>query len=376
MLNQDVLKRVRAAGGRVDRKWWIGIVCILLLAAAGLRIIYKPQPQIERSPLVKTERVTLAPAAEPFTYAGEVRGRYETSLAFQTGGRIVQRNVELGSSVRAGSVLFALDPKDLQEGVNNAAAAVAAARSQLRLAEVNLARYQKLHESGAVSRAELDRARTGYETAAAGLEQAQAGYGTVDNQLGYSQLTAPADGVVAEVNAEEGQVVAAGQKVVTLVRDGDLEVEINVPENRLPALQSASEVSVSFWALTDIQVRGKIREVAPMADKTVRTYKVRVGLIDPAPQIKLGMTAKVAVTPPQGEAAPYIPLAAIYQAGEKPAVWVVKNQTVNLVPVRVGRFADNKVEVLEGLDDGVIIVTAGVHKLREGETVRIAGDVK
>lgn len=374
MNKETVLQKLRAMAGKTSRLWIGGVVCILLVGLVAFRMVNKPQPQIPHTPLVKTERITLSAAAQSFTYSGEVRGRYETSLAFQTGGKIIQRNVDLGNAVHAGDVLFALDPKDLQEGVNNAAAAVTAARSQLRLAAVNLERYQKLHESGAVSQAELDRARTGYETAAASLEQALAGYSTVGNQLDYSRLLATANGVVAEVNAEVGQVVAAGQKIVTLVQDGEMEVEINVPENRLDELQKAQDLTISFWALDDVEVRGKVREIAPMADKTVRTYKVRISLTETLPQVKLGMTAKVAIAPPQGRALAYIPIAAVYQAGGTPAVWVVKNHTVTLNPVRIGRFADNKVEILEGLEDGAVIVTAGVHKLQEGEAVRIAGE--
>ncbi|WP_156478580.1 efflux RND transporter periplasmic adaptor subunit [Anaerosporomusa subterranea] len=376
MSKEVLIAKTKSAAGNLDRKLWIGgiLVLILLLSFALFKMINKPQNQTAHTPLVRTERVAFAADALSFTYSGEVHARYETILAFQIGGKIIQRNVELGSAVRAGDVLFAIDPKDIREGVNSAGATVAAARSQLRLAEVNLERYRKLYESGAVSQAEVDRAQTTYETTEASLNQALAGYSTVGNQLDYSRLVANANGVVAEVSAEVGQVVAAGQKVITLVQDGEMEIEINVPENRLDELQKAQDLTVNFWALKDVTVKGKVREIAPMADKAARTYKVRISLAEAAPQVKLGMTAKVAVAPKNGKVLAYIPLSAIYHSGDTPSVWVVKDHAVTLVPVRVGRFADNKVEIQEGLENGAVVVTAGVHKLQEGEKVRIAGE--
>jgi membrane fusion protein, multidrug efflux system len=72
----------------------------------------------------------------------------------------------------------------------------------------------------------------------------------------------------------------------------------------------------------------------------------------------------------------YIPLSAIYQTSDAPDVWVINNGVVNLKPVKIGAFADGKVQVLDGLQEGEVIVTAGVHKLREGQKVRATGDVQ
>lgn len=375
-MSKEVLAEMPQSGGILkNHKFWLaGIILLILFGCILLRAIVKPQPQAIHTPLVRAERVNVGNTASSYTYSGDVRARYETALAFQTGGKIIQRYVEAGSVVHAGDVLLAIDPQDIRETVNSAGAAVAAAQSQLRLAEVNWERYRKLYESGAVSKAEADRAQTGYETAKAGLNQALASYNAVGNQLDYSRLLANADGVIAEVVAEAGQVVAAGQKVLTLVQDGELEVEISVPENRLEELRHAKELLVSLWALPDVTISGTIREIAPMADKATRTYRVRISLAEPVPQIKLGMTAKVTVIPHHGKETAYIPLSAIYQSGDTPSVWVIKDQVVHLTPVRIGRLVNNKVEIIDGLDNGSLIVTAGVHKLQEGEQIRIAGE--
>ena len=129
------------------------------------------------------------------------------------------------------------------------------------------------------------------------------------------------------------------------------------------------QLSVSFWALPGIVTDGKVREISPIADKVARTYKVRILLANPPQQMKLGMTANVEVQAvnPSGKKTAFIPLSAIYQTDETPKVWVIKDTLVALRPIKIGEFGNGKVQVLEGLADGEVIVTAGVHKLREGQ---------
>ena len=188
-------------------------------------------------------------------------------------------------------------------------------------------------------------------------------------------MTAGADGVISEIKAEEGQVVAAGQTVMTLVQTDELEVEIAVPENRIDDVAVGTPVKVSFWALSQ-EVNGTVREVAPMADSTSRTYKVRVSIPNPPEGMQLGMTASVAVAHEGGNssAGSVLPLSAIYQTGDAPEVWVVTDDdTVALKSVEVENFGDNTV-LVHGLAPTDVVVTAGVHKLREGQAVRTEAD--
>ena len=127
--------------------------------------------------------------------------------------------------------------------------------------------------------------------------------------------------------------------------------------------------------MPDITVDGNVREISPIADATTRTYKVRVTLQNPPPQVKLGMTASVHAADINGENKPAveIPLSALYQTDGAPGVWVVKNNIVSMQPVKVGEFGNSRIQVLSGINPGETIVTAGVHKLRNGQQVRIAG---
>lgn len=351
--------------------------CVILFSLAMVLLLTgcaKTATTVEEVLPVRAQVINWDGMGRNASYSGEVRGRYESQLAFQVNGKIIKRYVELGSVVQQGDALMEIDPKDIQQAVNSSSAQVASADSQLRLAEQNLNRYRQLYEENAVSRMQYEQYQNAYDVAAAAARQASAQYSQGANQLGYSTLYANNAGVIASISAEAGQVVGAGQAVVTLVQDGEREIEINVPENSLSALNQAPQIKVTFWALPGITVEGKVREISPVADKVARTYKVRISLLNSPAEVKLGMTASVLIANPAGQQAAYIPLAAVYQTGNQPHVWVITNGAVNLRTVKLGVFGSDKVQVLEGLQQGDLVVTAGVHKLREGQKVRVAGD--
>jgi membrane fusion protein, multidrug efflux system len=349
---------------------------IALCIAGGM--IWNGHRQIK----VVTEEVTAvqiavintAGMAQEYTYSGEVRGRYESRLAFQVNGKIIKRFVEIGSTVRAGDALLQIDSKDLQQLVNSNSAQVYGAESQLKLAESNLNRYKQLYDHGVVSRAVLDQFENQYDAAVAATRQTSAQLSAGENQLDYSTLYADHSGVISNINVEAGQVVSAGQPVMTLVQDGEWEVEISVSENRIDELRKLPQIKVAFWALPNVSADGTVREIAPMADPLTRTYKVRISLINPSPEIKLGMTASVTLLGIEAQSSATIPLSAVYQNGDTPCVWVVTDDTVTLRPIQTGKFGNGTVQVVAGLQPGDRIVTAGVHKLSEGQKVKLGGD--
>ncbi|MDU4960392.1 MAG: efflux RND transporter periplasmic adaptor subunit [Sporomusaceae bacterium] len=361
-------------------------LCFALAAIAGLGLLgglilknhNQQQAVVNEIPVVRTAIINTASSSRNYTYSGEVRGRYESQLAFQVNGKIVRRNVQLGSTVQAGEVLMQIDAKDVLQTVNNYSAQVASAESQLQLAESNLKRYRELLEGGAISHSLYDQYVNAYHVAAAGVRQARAQYEQGANQLDYTLLKADKGGIVSAITAEIGQVVNAGQVVATVVQDGEREVEISVPENRIEELRNAAKIQISFWALRQTTTDGRIREISPAADPATRTFKVRVTLTTPPPEIKLGMTAAVAVADNNTVwSAISIPVTAVYQtANATPGVWIVtSDKTVTLRAIQTGNYGgDNTVQVTSGLRQGERIVVAGVHKLTEGQQVSLDGE--
>lgn len=329
--------------------------------------------------LVKTQKVQSGNNGENGNYAGTVRGRYETNMAFQVGGRILNRNVQLGDVVHAGDVLMSIDSRDVVQQSNQGDAQVAAAKSKLELAQTNLNRYRQLYAQEAVPAMVLDQYQASYDAALSAYNQAVAQAALGHNAMGYTNLVAGSDGVISSISCEAGQVVGAGQTVLTLIQSKELEIEINVPESHLQDVSVGKQVEVSFWALKGVTCQGVIREIAPMADSVTRTYKVRVAMAEPPAGMKLGMTANVkcseAAAAADSSTDVMLPLSAIYQVDDISKVWVVDpdTMTLSLVSVKVENFGNNQVKV-SGLQNGTIVVTAGVHMLREGIKVRLSED--
>lgn len=358
------------------------LLCILIpLALTGCG---NQETASEKAPLVKTQTITLGNGQNTGSFPGVVRGRYETNMSFQIGGRILQRYVQAGDQVHAGDVLMTIDNRDVLQQSNQGEAQVAAAKAQLELSRSNLNRYSTLYAQDAIPASVLDQYQTAYDAAQASYNQALAVANQGQNALGYANLVAASDGVISAVNAEAGQVVGAGQVVLTLVQTQELEVEINVPESRIADVTVGKEAEVSFWSLGNQTIAGVVREVSPMADKVAGTYKVRISLPQPPAGLHLGMTATITIASlntvtdqpamQQGDNDfAILPISAIFQTNNKPQVWIVDkdNLTLSLKDVQVEDFAKDKLKV-HGLSNGDIVVIAGVHKLREDTKVRLA----
>ena len=351
---------------------------LVLTAFVGWRVVSVLKPPVTEEriiPVVRTVAVGETTADGTAVYPGEVRGKYESNLAFQAGGKIVTRSVNLGDMVRAGQVLMEIDPKDIRQSYDADQAAYQAALSNYNLARDNYARYSKLYEQNAVSAMVRDQYKTQLDAADATLRSAQAKWNVSQNQMGYTQLVSDHDGTVASISAEIGQVVGAGTPVVTIVQDGSREIQIFVPENRLGQIKTGQAATITFWALNNIKASGHISEIAPMADSVTRTYKVKVAVDSMPEQAKLGMTAKVALHTGT-EQMIVIPASAIYQTNDQAQVWVVRDGKTVLVNVVTAGYEGSGVRIAGGLSSGDVVVTGGVNKLSEGLEVRLESSDK
>lgn len=347
------------------------LACCSLVLLAGCS---KKLEKVEEVRPVRAVRLSADNADMVAEFPGEVRARVESRLGFRVGGKIVSRKVDVGSSVKRGQVLMQLDPQDLQLAQAQANAGLAAAQSNRDLARAELKRYQDLREKNFVSQAVLDSKETAFKAAQASYDQAVAAYRNQSNQAGYAVLIADVDGVVTGVDAEAGQVVAAGTPVVRVAQTGDREVVIGIPEDKVDALRKISDVRVRTWANPDQSIPGKIREVSPVADPATRTYTAKVAVPSSVDGIKLGMTAYVAFAAKTPDAVIKLPLTALFQEKSSTAVWVIENGTVRLVPVKVAGTLGNDILVAGGVSSGQTIVTAGVNLLKPGQKVKILGD--
>ena len=347
-------------------------VPIRVLAVALLAVVASCDKRTEAPASTRPVRaieIALQPDEQDTSYTGDVRARWESALGFRVPGKIVARLVEVGSRVHKSDVLARLDPEDQRLSAEAARQQLRAARSDYEQAKADLVRYKDLVAKGFVSAAEFDRRQTAFDTAAAHLEQATAQLELNRNQAAYTQLRADHDGVVTAVQAEVGQVVSAGQPVVKVARLEEKEVAVSVPENRLAELRAPREVDITLWATPGKTYQGRIREISPSADAVTRTYTVKVTVLDPDSAVQLGMTANVFLREATRPLVARLPLTALFQKGNEPAVWVIDPKTgqVSLREVQIGRYTQDYVIVVSGLQAGELVVRAGVHKLTPGD---------
>ncbi len=347
----------------------------LLLATGLVAACSKPEPAPEPVRAVKVVTVGASTLQVAHEFAGEVRPRVESRLGFRVPGKLVRRLAEVGQRVQPGQVLAQLDAQDLQLSADAARAQVAAARTNRDLAEADLRRFAALREQNFISGAELERRESTFKAAQAQLEQAQAQLAAQANQARYADLVADAAGVVTAVEAEPGQVVAAGTPVVRIARDGPRDAVFSVPEDKVAGFGPGLPVGVRPWNATTV-LEGKVREVAASADPVTRTFAVKVGL-ETREAPPLGAT--VTVLPRGVAAAPQVlklPTSALRQEGAGTAVWVLDpaSMTVRSQAVQVATADGNEAVIAGGLQAGQQVVAAGVHVLQPGQKVRLWQD--
>lgn len=348
---------------------------VALLLASAFLLAACSQPAAPQEPIraVKVVSVGVAGLASGAEYAGEVRARTESRLGFRVGGKIVRRQAELGQQVRAGDVLAQLDPQDFKLAEQAARAQLAAALTSRDLAAADFKRFKELRDQNFISGAELERRESTLKAAQAQVDQAQAQATGQGNQASYAVLVADVPGVVTAVDAEPGQVVAAGAPVVRVAQNGPRDVVFNVPEDKVALVKIGAPVEVRMWA-GNAALKGQVREVAASADPVTRTFAVKVAL-DTKDLLPLGATVTV-VTGPLGAQAPQViklPTSALLQSGKSTVVWVVdmSTMTVGAQPVQILTADSNDVVVASGLRPGMVVVVAGVHVLAPGQKVTI-----
>lgn len=327
-----------------------------------------PAPPAPLRP-VKSMRIVLEPSEAALSLPGEVRARHEAPLGFRVGGKVVECRVNLGDTVRQGQILARLEPTDLQLAAQGGAAGEAQARSALALAETELNRYRSLREKGFVSAAALDQKQATADVARAALDAMQSAHSEQARKVDYTALAADSDGVITSYDCNSGQVVAAGQPVLSLARGSTKEIAVQVSEAELQHFRSAS-FTVSLNALPGKTWHGTLRELAAAADPATRTYAARIAVQDAGAAMQLGMSASVEVRA-AGEQVMRLPLAAVIGRDGNPGAWIVDGSgSVHRVAITLGEVEDNSVRVIAGLNSGDTVVTAGASLLREGEKVK------
>jgi membrane fusion protein, multidrug efflux system len=309
-------------------------------------------------------------------FSGVVQAHIETILSFRIPGKITERPILLGQHVVIGQVLAKIDPQDIQLAEKSANAQMTAAGNALKLAEDNYQRFETLKKESFISSAELEKYANMLKGAQAQYQQAKSESQIKSNQFQYATLKAGASGVLTSVNAQVGQVVAAGTPIVSLAQDGSRDVVFSVPENILKDIKIGMPMDVKSWS-DNRRIVGKVREIAASADPSTRTFVVKVA-IGANDNLALGSTVSVTMLRTHGgkDALISVPTSALFQDGQATAVWVVDpmHKTVAKRDISIHTADGNSAIVSSGITVGDIVVTAGIHELHAGQHVMIYND--
>jgi RND family efflux transporter MFP subunit len=299
----------------------------------------------------------------------------QSDLGFRVSGKVLERLVDTGQTVKRGQLLMRIDPVDLKLAVHAQEEAVAAARARARQTVDDEARYRNLRGTGAISASAYDQAKAAADAAKAQLKAADAQAEVARNANRYAELVADADGVVMETLAEPGQVVATGQVVVRVAHAGRREAVIQLPETLRPTVGSTGQATL--FGKEGVAVPTTLRQLSDAADRLTRTFEARYVLEGDLANAPLGTTVTIQI--PDGPASVrngmQVPIGSLFDAGKGPGVWVINGEPAKVTwrPVAVQHLDDDGARIAGELAQGDRIVALGAHLLREGELVRVAG---
>jgi membrane fusion protein, multidrug efflux system len=323
---------------------------------------------------VRTVVVEKGGLGQSIVLTGQIQAEKEVALAFRIGGRIIERSVDAGDSVKPDQVVAKLDPQNELNSLRSARAALSAAKARLEQDSNHFDRQETLLQQGWTTRANFDQAQQALRTAQATVDDAKAQVEIAEDRVSYTQLKAGLRGTITRRAAESGEVVQAGQTVFMVARETGWDAVFDVPAQLLRTAPGDADVIIALTDDPGVTAKGRVRQVDPQADPVTRTFRVRVTVNDPPPAMRLGATVSGRVEVDHGHGIS-LPASALTSRDKTPAVWVVDpdSLTVALKPVEVLRFDPGTVVLSGGLDGGEIVVTAGVQALHPGQKVRPLG---
>lgn len=347
-------------------------ICVLPFALGACGEKAHTDPRTE-APLVRAVVVQSASATSR-SFTGTVAARVQSDLGFRVSGKVLERLVDAGQTVKRGQPLMRIDPVDLKLAAHAQQEAVAAARARAQQTADDEARYRDLRGTGAISASAYDQIKAAADAAKAQLNAAEAQADVARNASRYTELVADGDGVIMETLAEPGQVVSAGQPVVRLAHAGRREAVVQLPETLRPVIGSAGQATL--FGKEGISVPAKLRQLSNAADRLTRTFEARYVLEGDLANAPLGATVTIQIPdgpPSAAQGGLQVPIGALFDAGKGPGVWVITGEPakVSWQPVTVQHLDDGGARIAGHIKQGDRVVALGAHMLREGTQVRM-----
>lgn len=350
---------------------------LLLLAASVLASCGGSDQENKVLRNVRYEKVLAANGIRFRTFAGVARSGMESKISFRVNGVVKHLDVKIGDTVQKGQVIAQLDPTDFDLKVQQAEASLLQSKAQMRHAAASYSRIRELYETRSTSRNQLDASRAESESAAAAVEAMQKKLALTRSQLGYATLTVPTNGTIAKVLVEENETVSRGEPVVVLNSDSKLEVHVSLPEMLVADVNKGDEVKVTFGSLPGEYFTGYVSEVG-VTSETGTTFLVIVQLATSPEGVRSGMSAEVQFMfyEPGHLNRIFVPPISVKGKGKENFVFIVKPEgngvgIIEKREVKIGALTNSGLEIVDGVSDGDLIVTAGWQRIIDGQREKL-----
>ena len=359
---------------------------LAILVLSSLTGCGKPEPEREIIRPVRAVKVSDMGGLQRRGFPGRAQATQEIDLAFRVGGPLITRPVDVGDTVEEGDVVARIDPRDFEVNLRNTEAQLAEAKAALERAESDFRRQRNIskQDPGATSQTAVDRAREARDRAVANVDSLEASVTTARDQLDDTHLRAPFEGTVVATYVENFQNVRQKQPVVRILDTSHIEMVVNIPENMISLASLVKTVLLQYDAFPGREFEGRIKEIGREATQTTRTFPVTLIMEQPE-DIKIlpGMAGTVRVGKSELSDVELrrglgVPVGAVFTPDTETSsfVWIIEptegDQGVLVQrAVQTGEMTRLGVLITDGLSAGELVVTAGVHSVREGQTVRI-----
>lgn len=352
------------------------LLLTLILSVSGCAKEEKKAEPIIRP--VRYAKVFITGGSRIRTFSGTAQAGTESNLSFKVAGTVTKVAVQVGDKVKKGNLLAEIDPKDYRLQVQEAEASLQQAQAGLRNAKTSYERVQYLYENRNAAKQDLDGARANYESADAQVRSIEKRLQLAKLQVQYCRLVAPSAGSIARVEVEVNENVGAGQPVFTMTSGSKPEVRVSVPEVLISQIKNGSNATVTFDALAGKEFSAVVSEVGVSSTSFATTFPVTVQLKKATSEIRPGMAAEVGFrfeTAGTQERL-IVPAVAVGEDREGRFVFIVEPAkegfaTTRRAAVKIGDLTTEGLEILEGLQEGDLVVTAGVSKIVDGQKVRL-----
>ncbi|MFP4501676.1 MAG: efflux RND transporter periplasmic adaptor subunit [Candidatus Hydrogenedentota bacterium] len=319
-------------------------------------------------------KVLVAPAEkdtlrETVQGIGTLRALEQVELRPEVGGLVRDIHFEEGARVEADQRLFTIDDAKLQRQRAARKAAIELARVRLGLARKTYERVEMLQERGSAPPEEYDRAHAQLDEARAEINRLEAELALLDEQIGDTIITAPFAGEIGERTVDVGDFVSIGQMLATVYLTDPLEVAFAIPERFIGVVKQGQAVDASLAAYPDKTFEGDVIYVSPSVDEATRSFTVKARIANPAGRLRPGAFAHAAITLEVHEARPVIPEEALVSTRAGYLVYEAKDGTAHRRDVRIGLREAGRVEIREGLDAGVQVISKGHMNLSDGTPI-------